>query len=83
MCSGAGRLLPCVSLRFQPCRSSAALYMLLLADLVMDTSFTWELLVLPLRTASPQTPALRLALPFLHELLLAGTWVLAKVGSGL
>lgn len=70
--------------RFQPSNLSTALYMLLLADLVTDTTFMRELLV-PLLlapslqlTTVPQTPMLLVHRAFL----LADGWVFAKPGSG-
>jgi len=58
---------------------------LLLADLVMDTTFTGELFMLWLLApslqlaAAPQTPALLVQ----HEFLLPDAWAPAKPGSGL
>lgn len=73
-----------VLLCFQLCYLSPALDMLLLADLVLDTTFMWELLMFLLLTpllqltAGPQTPMLLVQ----HEFLLAAAGVLVKPGSG-
>ena len=73
----------CVLLCFQPCHLSTALYTLLLAALVMDATFTWELFMLLLLTPSPQLTAVP-PTPMLlvqHEFLFADARALAKPGS--